>query len=181
MNMKLLLSLKLMFLVNFSLILAMSKSSLVKNQFVSDMAEEVEVDYNETLISGIRFSTMSLIKEALENGVNVNNLYIDKYNPGYSALHLSFQEANLEIIQALLDSGADIALREKRFRDRSCNAIELATYLVGIHHPMRIQPKYKKVLELLQNWQKKLNEEIKKETAPYLIPDLGDIVSDYVV
>ncbi len=77
---------------------------------------------------------------------------------------------DLSVIQLLLDAGADTNLKNKANE----GPIELATKFEKVENR---EP----VLKLLKDWQEKTRKAIKQETDKYILPDLGNIICEYLI
>jgi len=68
---------------------------------------KIEIDYKEVFFSICKSNNLDLVKLAIENGADVNQL--DIY--GSSPLMKAVDTGNLEIVKYLVENGADVSLK----------------------------------------------------------------------
>ncbi len=110
---------------------------------------------------------LKIIELLLKSGAHVNEKNNYGNTPLYSLIRLNYDP---NIIEMLLNAGADINIGSSYEETIGETALDVAK-----------AKNNEKIIRLLTKWLKELRKKAKEETAAYLIPDISDIVCDYVV
>ena len=78
-------------------------------------ADEEKVPPDITLLQAIDFDNVKMVQRHMEYGTDPNEVFIPEGYPfaGASALHQAVLKNNVEIVQLLLESGADLEIRAR--------------------------------------------------------------------
>lgn len=154
------------------LILAVRKDNYDVVKFLIDLGADVNKTTNEeknTALHEASNISPEIIRLLIDSGADVNSQKERGVTPLLDYLHgkLMGKKIDLDIVQLFLNSGADLSLKNRKTNE---TALDLTKRL-----------NMPKELKLLQEWQEKQRQFIKKEAGEYLISDLCDIAGEYVV
>ncbi len=134
--------------------------SLTSFSLVYSMSES----FDEMLVKGVKHSEIDLVKKALESGADVNK---KSGEIGYTPLHWAINQGDKNIVQILLESGADMHIK--------CNSCK-ASSLDFAEYYSETGQQDKNIVQILHNWRFL----IEAKDNLYFTRDIATIIAEYL-